>query len=373
MKHHYNTILLSSFTLLSCSVALASDDALWKVSQTDFGGTGLLQMPTARMANEGEFNLGVSINEDYYHYTASLQLMEWLETTIRYTRIPDTLYNPNPDYSGDNINTDKGIDLKVRFLQEGYWVPDVSIGVRDIGGTGLFDGEYLAATKRVGPLDFSLGFGWGYLGQSNNVANPLCKYKDQFCTRSTITKDNGGSVDFGRWFNGPSAIFGGVEYQTPYKPLRLKIEYDGNDYTQDYPVKAVKKPMPQHTSWNFGLNYRLGDWGDAKLSYQRGDTLTLGFNLYTNFNEMKAVWRDEDKPAVQLRPNPENTNWDEVSLLLEKNAGYKLNTISKADGTITLQGEQAKYRDRNEALDRAAAILNNHSDPSVTQFHIVET
>ena len=372
MKHHYNTILLSSFTLLSCSVTLASDDALWKVSQTDFGGTGLMQLPTARMAEEGELNLGATFNEDYHHYMVSLQLMHWLETTIRYTRVPDVLYNSNPEYSGDNLYTDKGIDFKVRLLDESYWLPETSVGIRDFGGTGLFDGEYIAATKRFGNLDVSLGLGWGYLGQGGNAANPFCKTSDKFCYRPNGTKDNGGSVDFERWFKGPAALFGGLEYQTPYEPIRLKVEYEGNDYSQDFPVQHGNKDMSQHTPWNIGLNYRLGDWGDAKVSYQRGDTLTLGFNLYTNFNDMKAIWRDENKPLVQLRPNPENTNWDEVSLLLEKNAGYKLNTISKTDGTITLQGEQGKYRDRNEARDRASAILNNHSDPSVTQFHIVE-
>ncbi|MBF4269355.1 YjbH domain-containing protein, partial [Vibrio anguillarum] len=103
------------------------------------------------------------------------------------------------------------------------------------------------------------------------------------CNRPSDYKDKGGTVDFERWFKGSAALFGGIEYQTPYDPLRIKIEYDSNDYSEDWPQVRANSDMTQHTPWNVGINYRLGDWGDAKVSYQRGNTLTLGFNFYTNF------------------------------------------------------------------------------------------
>ncbi|EGA69191.1 hypothetical protein VISI1226_14866 [Vibrio sinaloensis DSM 21326] len=371
MKTQNLILALSTVGLISTSSF--ANDTTWKVSQTDFGGTGLMQTPTARMAEEGEFNIGVSFNDDYQHYIASIQLMSWIETTIRYTRVPDTLYNTNPDYSGDNIYTDKGIDFKLRLLEESYWLPEASVGVRDFGGTGMFDAEYLTATKRFGNIDFTIGLGWGYLGQSGNATNPLCKISDEYCERPSGFKGTGGSVDFERWFKGPAALFGGVEYQTPYEPLRLKLEYDSNDYSQDYPVRVGVKSMTQHTPWNIGANYRLGDWGDAKLSYQRGDTLTLGFNIYTNFNDMKAVWRDEPKLQAQLRPSKQDTNWQQVANQVDKNAGYEHNTVSKQGDTLVVTGQQAKYRDRSEALARAAAILSNNSDESINTFKVIET
>tara|TARA_Y100001956_G_scaffold5226_1_gene4693 strand:- start:25934 stop:28132 length:2199 start_codon:yes stop_codon:yes gene_type:complete len=370
MKIRKLTLLLS--TLSAVSAPSIANDATWKVSQTDFGGTGLMQTPTARMAEEGEFNIGASVNDDYHHYMVSLQLMSWFETTIRYTRVPDLYFSNDPEYSGDNLYTDKGIDFKLRLLEESYWLPEASIGVRDFGGTGLFDAEYLATTKRFGNLDFTLGLGWGYLGQSGNTTNPFCKFSDKYCTRPSDFKGTGGSVDFERWFKGPASLFGGIEYQTPYEPLRLKIEYDSNDYSQDFPVTRGGKSMTQHTPWNFGVNYRLGDWGDAKLSYQRGDTLTLGFNIYTNFNDMKAIWRDNPKPKAQLRPSEESSDWQKVATQIEANAGYKQNTIARQGDTLVITGEQTKYRDRDEALDRTAAILANSSDASIDTFKVIE-
>ena len=54
-------------------------------SQSDFGGVGLLQTPTARMAREGELSLNYRDNDQYRYYSASVQLFPWLETTLRYT------------------------------------------------------------------------------------------------------------------------------------------------------------------------------------------------------------------------------------------------------------------------------------------------
>ena len=51
----------------------AFDDARLSTSQSDFGGVGLMQMPTGRAAPEGEFNLGGTFNDEYYHGFVSLQ------------------------------------------------------------------------------------------------------------------------------------------------------------------------------------------------------------------------------------------------------------------------------------------------------------
>lgn len=375
-------VSLFPFSLLSIAVvssfqtsSAGFDYPELKPSQMDFGGTGLMQMPTGRMAPEGEFNVGGSWNNEYHMYNVSLQLMPWFETTIRYTLIQDLFYSDDSSFSGDTVYTDKGIDFKARLLEESYYLPEIAVGVRDFGGTGLYDGEFIAGTKRFGPLDVTLGMGWGYMGQSGNVTNPFCKASDKYCNRGSDFKGNGGSVDFERWFKGPASIYGGLEYQTPLIPLSFKLEYDSNDYTQDFPVTRGGVDMTQHTPWNVGAVYRLDDWGVAKVSYERGDTLTLGFNLTTNFNELKATWRDEEAP--QLRPHTvesvENIEFAKLSQELEAIAGYENNQIMVDENTIIVKGEQVKYRDRNEALERAAAVIANAVPSYITTYQIVET
>ncbi|WOD06138.1 YjbH domain-containing protein [Marinomonas sp. GJ51-6] len=175
-------------------------------TQSDFGGVGLIQMPSARMTKEGTFSFSALENQDYQFYSLSLQLLPWLETNIRYTQVEDVLYSSSEVFSGDTKYTDKGIDTKVRLLKESFWLPELSIGLRDLGGTGLFDGEYVAATKRFGNLDFTLGLGWGYLGTRGNISNPLCTTIVHFCQRISGFSDNGGSIDYNRWFTGFNVI-----------------------------------------------------------------------------------------------------------------------------------------------------------------------
>ncbi|GAM75864.1 putative outer membrane lipoprotein YmcA [Vibrio ishigakensis] len=229
-------------------------------SQSDFGGVGLMQMPTGRMAREGQFSFNGTWNNEYHWYSISLQVMPWLEASIRYTLVQDLLYSGDPDFSGDNELADKGIDFKVRLLKESRYIPEVSLGFRDFGGTGLFDGEFLAATKRFGPLDATVGIGWGYLGQSGNISNPMCSIADRFCTRPQGFSGNGGQFDADRWFTGPASIYAGIEYQTPFQPLSIKVEYDTNDYSQDAPVVRGRADMTQHIPVNFGLVYKHQDW-----------------------------------------------------------------------------------------------------------------
>ncbi|MFB2679520.1 YjbH domain-containing protein [Shewanella mangrovisoli] len=396
-------------------------------SQSDFGGVGLMQMPTGRMAPEGEFNFATSYNDEYQHFTASVQLFPWFETTVRYTQVQDLLYSNDPNFSGNTKYTDKGIDFKVRLIEESNWLPETSIGVRDFGGTGLFDGEFIAATKRVGPLDFTLGIGWGYIGNSGNLTSDK-KDLNYNCDRDTSYGGKGGTVDYQRWFKGCAALFGGVEYQTPWEPLRLKVEYDGNDYQSDFPVVRGGINMPQDSKFNYGMLYRFGDWGDLHLSYERGNTWTLGFSLQTNFNTLSQIKRDPEatkykplpaapltltqtEPSTQVNTPraeqatvstatsthksevqnaeianqaPANTSsqtvsnlqvdWNKIAQNLQTIAGYANAKIYLDNESITVVGEQNKFRDRNEAHQRAATILANNTDAAkIKEYRLIET
>ncbi|EIA1557781.1 TPA: YjbH domain-containing protein [Vibrio parahaemolyticus] len=346
-------------------------------SQSDFGGVGLMQMPTGRMAPEGEFNFSVTGSDEYLFYNVTLQLMPWLETTIRYTRVHDLPYSPSfPDV--DNEYTDKGIDFKFRLWEESEYMPEIALGVRDFAGTGLFDAEFIAATKRysnskLGTFDFTLGMGWGYLGTRDTLTNPFCKASDKFCDRPSEFLSTGGTTNFDRAFKGPAALFGGIEYQTLHKPLRFKLEYDGNDYSTDYPVVQAGVDMTPHTPWNFGVLYRLG-MADFRLSYERGDTLVAGLTLNANFNDMPSFWRDTPTPEIEDNQPEElsDVDWARVTENLDKIAGYQNTRIYVDDNTVTVVGEQKKYRDRTEAHEKAAAVLHNEMPDDIDTYAINE-
>ncbi|MFH4414128.1 YjbH domain-containing protein [Vibrio diabolicus] len=368
-------VLMSPVAVLAQSVPFEAPGLT--PSQMDFGGVGLMQMPTARMSDEGEFNFSVTGSNEYLFYNVTLQVLPWLESTIRYTKVRDLPYSSS--FPGvDNDYTDKGIDFKIRLMQESQYLPELSVGVRDFAGTGLFDAEFIAATKRysnpnLGTFDFTLGMGWGYLGTRDNVTNPFCKLGDKFCERSDEFLDSGGTTNFERAFKGPAALFGGVEFQTLHTPLRFKVEYDSNDYSTDYAVVGADVDMPPHTPWNFGVLYRIG-MADFRLSYERGDTLVAGLTLNTNFNDMPSFWRDTPTPEVESNQPEElsDVDWERVTEDLDKIAGYQNTRIYVDDNTVTVVGEQKKYRDRTEAHEKAAAVLHNEMPDDIDTYAINE-
>ncbi|WP_243689575.1 YjbH domain-containing protein, partial [Cronobacter sakazakii] len=105
MKKHYY------FSLLALAVASACHAETYPApvgpSQSDFGGVGLMQTPTARMAREGELSLNYRDNDQYRYYSASIQLFPWLETTLRYTDVRTREYSNVDAFSGDQTYKDK--------------------------------------------------------------------------------------------------------------------------------------------------------------------------------------------------------------------------------------------------------------------------
>ena len=128
-----------------------------QTTANDWGEVGLLQTPTARMAPTGEVRLHLSHVAPYTRGTVMLQPFEWMEMGFRYTDVSNRLYGPN--IAGNQSAKDKSVDLKLRIREESSLWPQLAVGMRDLGGTGLFSGEYVVANKRWGNWDASLGLG----------------------------------------------------------------------------------------------------------------------------------------------------------------------------------------------------------------------
>ncbi|MGL6412588.1 YjbH domain-containing protein [Aeromonas veronii] len=339
-------------------------------SQGDLGGVGLLQMPTARMAKTGEFSANYVDNDQYRRWSISAQPFDWFEATLRYTDVRTKKYSPYEDFSGDQTYKDKGMDFKFRLWQESNYLPQVSVGFRDLMGTGLFDSEFVTASKRYGPFDFTIGIGWGNMAESGNVKNPFCEYKDSWCQRNNSFSGNGGKFEFDNLFHGPAALFGGVEYQTPWQPLRLKLEYDGNDYSKEFAGHIY-----QDSPWNVGAVYRVFENMDSHLSWQRGNTLMWGVTFRTNFNDMKPAHIDQPRPIYQPDQVPAtmtDVKWKALTDDLKENAGWQDTEFYTTTNSVTVIGTQSKYRDQNEAMKRTSLLAANYLPGTVDKLNVVE-
>lgn len=376
MKFGSLSTLLFPLAMLAVNDVYASESAqsieenTRNTSQMIRGGTGLIQTPTARMAKEGAFTVNYSDIDQYRFWTASVQLFPWMESTVRYSDVRTRLYSPFPGFSGDQTLKDKGIDVKFRLIKESFYLPEVSVGLTDIGGTGLFSSEFVNLSKAYGPFDFHLGLGTGYLGTDDNISNPLCELKDSFCDRPGGISGLGGKVEFNAFFKGSSSLFGGIEYQTPWSGLTLKLEYEGNDYSQDRAGILAQK-----SKWNFGAVYQYNGW-DFGLSYQRGNTLGLNISYSFNLHTAKQIKFDRPPRAIE-KSEPASSiatlNRQRLYDDLVNEGSFLLNATHQDDDEMTFYGVQLGYRDHDEATQRVGRIIASELPDFINTYKVVDT
>jgi hypothetical protein len=359
------SLRFAAVLLLPCGLAHAEP----RFTQNDFGGVGLLQTPTARMAPAGELSVNASRTDPYSRYSISLQPFDWLEGSFRYTAITNRKYGPE-SLSGDQSYKDKAVDVKVRLWQESHWAPELALGFRDVGGTGLFSSEFLVANKRYDNFDFSAGVAWGYLGNRGDFDNPAGWVDDRFKTRPD--SDGTGDVNTNAYFRGRPSLFGGVSYQTPWDPLSLKLEYEGNDYKNEPKDNQIKQDSPI----NIGAVFKLTDSVDLSAGWERGNTAMFGITLHTNFVSRKAPAKTYDPPAERLPAQapataPDQVNWADVSHRLQKNAGYNVERITQRGPELFVYGEQTNYFHSAKAVGRASRILDNSVNDDIDWFTLV--
>ena len=180
------------------------------VYASDYGTTGLIDIPTARMAADGQFTATAAFDGRHKSFAITYQAAPWLEGTFRYTGF------------NEFFDWDRNYELKARLWEEELFLPAVAIGVRDVAGTGIFGSEYLVATKGFGKTDVSLGIGWGRLAGAGRFDNPLTYVADRFERRNAI-QGRGGRLSWNDFFSGPKvSLFGGQHPQQQNEFLKQK-------------------------------------------------------------------------------------------------------------------------------------------------------
>ncbi|MBA3057839.1 MAG: YjbH domain-containing protein [Gammaproteobacteria bacterium] len=332
---------------------------------SDWGEIGVLQTPSARMAPAGAMRLHMGRVEPYTRGTIMLQPLDWLETGFRYTDIANRLYGPT--IAGGQSLKDKSIDFKLRLREESAFWPQVALGVRDLGGTGLFSGEYLVASKRWGNWDASLGLGWGYLGARGNLKNPLSFLGDSFNSRTGNQSATGGTVNYKSMFHGPTALFGGLQWQSPVDALLLKLELDGNDYQHE----PSGNNQPAKSPFNVGAVYRYSPNIDFSLGLERGNRLMLGFTLHGGLNQLYSPkLLDVALPPVQLKAAAQlpPSGWQGTAQAIELYTGWSVRSIAHQGGSTTVVAETDTALHLQERIERAIHVLHRDAPASSTRF-----
>ena len=266
-------------------------DAVDVPSPSNYGGAGLLDTRTARFFPDGYLNVTTSFTAPDDRYSLTFQALPWAELTFRYT-ITHGLFD-----SGIPLH-DRSFDLKFRLSRETEDLPQLALGLQDFIGTGVYSGEYLVASKRLGAFDFSFGMGWGRLGSRGTFKNPFGLAFRSFLDRGNSV-GSGGALSFSSYFHGPEVgLFGGIEYDTPIDNVKLKVEYSSDAYTEEKIERGKDYGFPV----NAGISYRPFDWLDFGLSVMHGRF--LGLRISALMDPTSNTWLARIDPAPRFRARP---------------------------------------------------------------------
>lgn len=325
-------------------------------TRTTFGDLGILEMPSARMAEDGEISINIAYRQDTQRFSTTFQVLPWLEGSFRYSHIPGFLNTSN--------YYDRSFGLKLRLSQEDEIWPELSIGIRDILGTGIYGSEYIVASKRFGPFDVSAGLGWGRLADRAAFENPFALAFSSFRTRPPFTGE-GGQVDFGQFFHGRNVgFFGGVTWQTPVEGVDLLAEYSTDKYTAERSFGAGPK---MRLPVNVGLAYRVwpsttitagwfygSNWGaivSFDLDPKTGPTQRIGPELplaaiRTDSQQMRAIALlvAQNHPARDVSPHASDR---QIAIAMLKSASAHIRDAEMKASTLLIDADVAD-------LDRGA-------------------
>ena len=348
---------------------------------SDLGTTGLIDTPTARMMNDGEFKLVFSQQRLADIYNLNYQATPWFETTYRYARNDVKGIRFKNQYVGQM--RDRSYAFKLRLLRESAYLPQIAVGVQDFLGTGAWAGEYLVASKMFQNFDVSLGLGWGRFARTNTVKNPLKLIDDRF--GNVLAPDinpggpYGGKPRLTSFFRGPRVgVFGGVSYQIPGWPLRLLAEYSSDSYSREQ--NLVMNDIDGASPYNFALDWR--PWANTSLVFSRQQGNQWGFRMAISLDTKTTLPRNppprfySSSESRALSQAPESLNlasWYDRLLYDVERSGILLRRADLQPGSsiATLEISNEAYALTADAVHRVLTLAEAHLPLSVTTIVLV--
>lgn len=355
----------------------------YPISQSTSGGIGLIQIPTARFSEDGEFLFGISSEVPYNRLFAKVQFFPWMEGVLRYTEGQYLDYYPGSKQTWK----DKGLDFKFKLFDETENMPAISIGFNDFGGTGAYSSEFFVANKRFGNTDITFGLGWGRLDGVNHISNPAGWFIDDKKVRGGYSA-RGGKISTARLFSGENmSFFGGLEYYSPIPNLSLKLEYDPSDYKEvlgkERNIFKSGDVFEIDSRLNLAINYRLNmgdrDKVDLSLGFVRGNTIYANMAIHSNLN-LKSRSKFQAPPETINIPYLEsysslNDEWQtylkNLIIWQMSNVGFVTHSLIFNGNELQAEISQGRFLNPVQAFDLASRILANNSPKDIEKITVI--
>lgn len=211
------------------------------IAQNLMGTTGLVTIPTARMADDGTVSTGASYFDKKYqeyfegtknigHAYINITFLPFLELAFRVNR---PFHYKNKGTTDDFYIVDRSPMVRLRLFKEKKYRPAILMGLHDFASTTsnesvFYNATYLVFSKQIKHFDLHLGY-----------APPIMK---------------------ARYYQ-LNGLFGGIAY-TPRKGIQLQTEYDSRTFNTGIQIELLKHIGIQAAainfdSWAAGMNFRF--------------------------------------------------------------------------------------------------------------------
>ncbi|MEO1139465.1 MAG: YjbH domain-containing protein [Pseudomonadota bacterium] len=358
---------LASMVLVGGATLTVADPLVTRTTNNYGTPGGLIDMPTAESAPDGELQATVSYFDGFTRTTLSFQITERLSGSFRYSGTR----NLSPDFS---TFYDRSFDLRFRLIDEGDIRPAVAVGLRDFVGTGVLSGEYVVATKSIGDrLRVTGGVGWGRLGSYASDGSTGTRPQFSFANGGT-----GGDFNVDEWFRGDLAVFGGASFQVNEK-LSLSAEYSSDNYDFEQNAGIIRRPSP----WNFALDYQVNKDIRLRAFALHGEEFGAAVTIAMNPKRPPVRGGLEDAPLpVAVRPagSAEDLGWTtqpERTAAITASLNRSLEQSEIDLEGIRLDGRSAhvvirndRYDAPSQALGRTLRSMSRELPASVETLHV---
>lgn len=387
MIRHFAQITLRAALLGAAAVvpsfaAAQNTDAVFETPNRPtlnfYGVTGLIDMPSAEMLPDGQVAVGISTFGATTRTTLTFQALPRIQASFRYSGIKDA------NLAGFDTYRDRSFDVRFLVNRERRYLPAVTVGLQDFAGTGIYAGEFVAATKNFsggripGVIKATVGLGWGRLGSSGSIGTPFGSDRPSF-----QSGDTGGELSVDQWFRGDAAPFAGVEWQVNDK-WGLKAEYSSDAYVTETDLGVIDRK----SRFNFGAEYQVSNGVRLGGYYLYGSEVGLNLQIQLNPNSPVSKLRIpaprpyDVRPSRRADPQAYDDDWvvtdaaasgevrDAMIPMLEAE-GLTLIEVRTTASTTEVRYSNDEYGTAAVSVGRVARVMARLLPASVETFRIV--
>ncbi|MFL2794102.1 MAG: YjbH domain-containing protein [Paracoccaceae bacterium] len=358
----WNKVTLASLLIILSSSVLplhAAESNRQRINAGNFGLPGIIDLPTAQRFSDGEIVVTHQNHKNLFMSGISFQALPLLGVSFRYGG-----HGSGGSMAQGRVAWDRSFDAHISVLDEGKYIPAISVGLRDFIGTGWYSSEYIVGAKSIGNIEVTAGLGFGRLAGRHSFSNPLSALSSRFEIRQKNKKtgDRGGTLGNINWFQGDAAAFYGIQYYISDK-IKISMEYTPDLMLRESSYLDVK------SAWNFGIAYQLNDYINFSSQYLHGNQISVTAQVAVNPSRPPLLGGKELAPVpMRLRKastmSLQQNNVDAIRKVLAADK-FEIRELKLDSESVNITIVNTKFRSTSQAVGRVASTLQRFTSNDI--------